>query len=62
MVSLYEFKPRFDAELQILCRTCNLCVPMLFTFVATENVGAVCELFDNERFEGLLAKSEQSEG
>lgn len=60
MVYLYEFSPRFDAELS----TINLCAPMpvLFTFVATENVGAVCELIDNDRFEGLLAESEQSEG
>lgn len=64
MVSLYGFIPRFEAELQILYSTCNLCVPMpvLFTFVATENVGAVCELIDNDRLEGLLAKSKQPEG
>lgn len=31
---------------------------VLFTFVAMENVGAVCELVDNDRFEGLLAESE----
>lgn len=37
-------------------------MPVLSTFVATEDFGAVCELIDNDRFEGLLAKSEQSEG
>lgn len=38
---------------QILCKTLDFCVPALvpFTFVATENVGAVCELISDDRFE-----------
>lgn len=49
---------------QILCKTLDFRVLSLvtFTFVATENVGAVCELIGDDRFEWLLAKSEQSEG
>lgn len=39
-------------------------VPALapFTFVATENVGAVCELVDDDGLQRFLAESEQSEG
>lgn len=64
MVYLHKFNPRFDAELEILYSTRHLCTAMLvwFTFVAPENVGAVCELIDNDRFKGLLAKSKQFEG
>lgn len=36
--------------------------PAPFTFVATENVGAVCELIDDDGLQRLLAESEQSEG
>lgn len=56
-----QMYPHLIWKWQILCKTL---VPALvaFTFVATENVGAVCELISDDRFEWLLAKSEQSEG
>lgn len=59
-----QIYPHLMWKRQILCKTLDFRVPALvaFTFVATENVGTVCELISDDRFEWLLAKSEQSEG
>lgn len=59
-----QIYPHLMSKWQILWKTLDFCVPALvpFTFVTTENVGAVCELISDDRFEWLLAKSEQSEG